>query len=125
METYNTFYKLLYGEVIKPSDITRLDFFIYAARFQPTFAILMFISSLYFLGIIGYFIFKKEKRGLAYYFAFLGGGLLILSFIITNSSTVGGQVFFILFLIAGLICIITSIPVYCKILNQIKMRITN
>lgn len=106
------FTQLVYGEVSKPSDISRLDFFVYAAKFQPTFAILMFISSLYFLAIIGCFIFKKEKRGLAYYFAFLGSGLLILSFIITNSSTVGGQVFFILFLIAGLLCVITSILTY-------------
>lgn len=119
------FTQLLYGEVVKSSDISRLDHFVYAAKFQHTFSIIMVLSSLYLLVLLGYFIFKQETKGLAYYFFFLGGGLLLFSSFISKSSTVGGQIFFSLFLITGLICIITSLLIYFQILNRVRMRIAN
>ena len=60
---YSTpFTQLLYGVVNNPSDISQLDYFVYAAKFQPTFPIIMVLSSLYLLILIGYSILKQEKK---------------------------------------------------------------
>ncbi|WP_245639433.1 YjdJ family protein [Viridibacillus arvi] len=43
---YSTpFSQLLNGEVHSASDVSQLDYFIYAAKFQPTFTVFMVISS--------------------------------------------------------------------------------
>ena len=44
---YSTpFSQFLYGEVNSNSSISQLDYFIYAVKFQPTFPVIMVISSL-------------------------------------------------------------------------------
>ena len=64
MEIYSTpFTQLLYGEVSEVSEISQLDYFVYAAKFQPTFPIIMVLSSLYLLILIGYYIFQEERKG--------------------------------------------------------------
>ena len=104
---YSTpFSQLLYGEVSELSDISQLDYFVYAAKFQPVFPIIIVLSSLYLLILIGYYIFQEEKKGFAYYLSFLGGGLFILSYFTSNSPTVGGQIMFYLFLVCGVFCIV-------------------
>ena len=69
----------------------------------------MVLSSLYLLILIGYYIFKEEMKGFAYYLSFLGGGLFILSYFTSNSPTVGGQIMFDLFLVCGVFCIVTAL----------------
>ncbi|MBT2728809.1 YjdJ family protein [Bacillus sp. ISL-75] len=123
---YSTpFTQLLYGEVSEPSEISQLDYFVYAAKFQPTFPIIMVLSSLYLLILIGYYIFQEEKKGLAYYLSFLGGGLFILSYFTSNSPIVGGQIMFYLFLVCGVFCIVTALMNYYQILNRTRVKITS
>lgn len=119
------FTQLLYGAVNNPSNILQLDYFVYAIKFQPTFPIIMVLSSLYLLILIGYCIFQEEKKGLAYYLSFLGGGLFILSYFTSNSPTVGGQLMFYLFLVCGLFCIVTALMNYYQILNRTRVKITS
>ncbi|MGV3266087.1 MULTISPECIES: YjdJ family protein [Bacillaceae] len=121
---YSTpFSHFLYGEVNKPSDISQLDYFVYAAKFQPGFPIIMFLSSLYMLILIGYYIFQEEKKGLAYYLTFLGSGILILSYITSNSSTAGGQIIYYLFLMGGVSCIVIALTNYYHIINRLREKI--
>ncbi|WP_257985121.1 YjdJ family protein [Bacillus sp. T33-2] len=78
---YSTpFTELLYGEVNKSSDISQLDYFVYAAKFQPAYPVIMVLSSLYLLILIGYYVFKQVKKLFACYLFFLGGGLFSFSY---------------------------------------------
>jgi hypothetical protein len=121
--SYSTpFTHLLYGGVGNSGDISQLDYFVYSAKFQPTFPIIMVLSSLYLLVLIGYYILKKEKNWLAYYLLFLGGGLFLFSYFTSNSPTVGGHILFPLFLICGLASILTALIIYYQILNRIRMK---
>ncbi|MEH7886953.1 YjdJ family protein [Bacillus sp. JJ1609] len=121
--SYSTpFTQLLYGGVGNSADISQLDYFVYSAKFQPTFPIIMVLSSLYLLVLIGYYILKKEKNWFAYYLFFLGGGLFLFSYFTSNSPTVGGRIMFPLFLICGLASIATALIIYYQILNRIRMK---
>ncbi|WP_053361471.1 YjdJ family protein [Bacillus sp. FJAT-27251] len=120
---YSTpFTHLFYGAVSNPSDISHLDYFVYASKFQPLFPVIMVLSSLYLLALIGYFIFKQEKKGFAYYLSFLGVGLFLLSYFTSNSPTVGGHILFSLFLICGSLCITTALIINPQILNRVRMK---
>ena len=116
------FTQLFYGVVSNPSEISRLDFFVYAAKFRPTFPSIMVLSSLYLLILIGYYILKDKKKWFGYYLTFLGGGLFLFSYFTFNSSTVGGHILFSLFLICGLLCIATALIINFQILNRIRMK---
>ena len=124
---YSTpFTQLLYGVVNNPSDISQLDYFVYASKFQPTFPIIMILSSLYLLILIGCNILKQEKNWLAYYLTFLGGGLFLFSYFTSNSPTVGGHILFSIFIISGLLCVSAALIIYFQILNRIKVnKVTN
>lgn len=120
---YSTpFTQLLYGVVNNPSDISQLDYFVYASKFQPTFPIMMIFSSLYLLILIGYKILKLEKKWLAYYLTFLGGGLFLFSYFTSNSPTKGGHILSPIFIICGLLCISAALIINFQVLNRIKVN---
>jgi len=112
---YSTpFSHLLHGEVMIPSDISSLDFFIYAAKFHPVFPAVGTLSLIWILTLlIYYFLNKDSKRFIAIMFAF-GMGLLFLSLLMFNAHTLGGRVYFCMFLIIGLIHMSLSIVKYCR-----------
>lgn len=123
---YSTpFSQFLYGEVTSNSSISQLDYFIYAVKFQPTFPVIMVISSLYLLILIGYHFLKPQHKRFAYYLTFLGGVLFLLSYFIVNSPTFGGQIFFYIWLVSGVLCIVTAVIIYFQILNRNTNKITN
>jgi Domain of unknown function (DUF4306) len=123
---YSTpFTQLMYAVVSNPSDISRLDYFVYAAKFQPTFPIIMVLSSLYLLILIGYCIFRQEKSVFVIYLSILGGGLIFLSYFIFNSPTAGGQIMFYIFLVCGIFCIVTALMYYYQILYRIRVKFTS
>ncbi|WP_350301383.1 YjdJ family protein [Peribacillus frigoritolerans] len=123
---YSTpFSQFLYGEVNSNSYISQLDYFIYAAKFQPTFPAIMVISSLYLLIRIGYHLLKQQHKRFAYYLSFWGGVLFLLSYFIFNSPTFGGQIFFYIWLVSGVLCIVIAVITYFQILNRNTNEITN
>lgn len=106
--------------------ISQLDYIVYASKFQPTFPIIMILSSLNLLILIGYKILKQEKKWLAYYLTFLGGGLFLFSYFTSNSPTIGGQILFSIFIICGLLCISAAFLINFQVLNRIKVnKVTN
>ncbi|MGE7837403.1 YjdJ family protein [Viridibacillus arvi] len=123
---YSTpFSQLLNREILNASDISQLDYFIYAAKFQPTFPVIMVISSLYLLILIGYYSFKKKYKWFAYYLFFLGGGLSLLSYIIYHSTTLGGEILYCICLVSSVLCIAAATISYFQIFNRNSNDITN
>jgi Domain of unknown function (DUF4306) len=123
---YSTpFSQLLYGEVYSDSDISQLDYFVYAAKFQPAFPAIMAISSLYLLILIGYYFLNRQHKRFAYFLAILGGGLFLLSYFFIHSSTTGGQIFFYIWLVSGILCAVTAVITYFQVFNHDKNDIAN
>jgi len=59
------------------------------------------------------------------YLSFLGGVLFLLSYFIFNSPTFGGQIFFYIWLVSGVLCIVIAVITYFQILNHNTNEITN
>lgn len=120
---YSTpFSKLFNIEIVSGYEISQLDYFVYAAKYQPLFPIIMLLSMCYILSIIGYYLVKHHiKQGLI----FLGViSCTILSFgsVAFNSSTIGGRIFFSVTLIIGFISAIITVFAYLK---SAKIRTSN
>ncbi|MGE7920522.1 YjdJ family protein [Viridibacillus sp. NPDC093762] len=116
---YSTpFSQLLYGEVHSASDISQLDYFIYAAKFQPTFPAIMVISSVYMLILIGYYSFKERYKWFAYYLFILAGGLSILSYFIYISTTLRGEILFYICIVSSVLCLAIATISYFQIFNR-------
>ncbi|HZH61603.1 MAG TPA: YjdJ family protein [Metabacillus sp.] len=120
---YSTpFTQLINGEVSNQSDISQLDYFIYASKFKPAFPIIMILSSLYILILSGFYSLKQKKKWFSYYLLVLGGGLFLFSYFTFNSPTVGGRILFSLFIICGLLCVTTALSIHFQILDRIRTK---
>ena len=116
---YSTpFSQFINGEVTSKSSISQLDYLIYAVKFQPIFPVIMVLSSLYLLVLMGYHFLKKQHKRFAYYLSFLGAVLFLLSYLIFNSPTFGGQILFYIWLVIGVLCILTAVITYFQISNR-------
>ena len=107
------------GEVIKPSDISSLDHFVYAAKFHPLFPAVMILSLIYMLTLLIYYFLNKNRKQFIACMSTLGIGLILMSLMIFNSSTIGGQIYFYMLLGAGLVYLSISIVNYYKNLKLI------
>ncbi|SDH24257.1 protein of unknown function [Alteribacillus persepolensis] len=102
---YSTpFSHVVYGNVEQASQITWLDHFVYAAKFQPLFPVLMTVSALYVLFLIGCRLLKTHRIRAAYYFTALGLLSFIISFMLLDALTIGGSIFFYVLLASGGMC---------------------
>jgi hypothetical protein len=123
---YSTpFSQLVYGDVHSASDISQIDYFIYAAKFQPTFPVMMVISSLYLSILIGYRIMNPRLKRFAYYLLFLAMGLFVISYFIFNSPTIGGQILFFICLVIGVLCMVGAVLIYFQVLNRNTKNISS
>lgn len=56
---YSTpFTKLFNVEITSGRDISQLDYYVYAAKFQPLFPAIIMVSAFYILGVIGYYLIR-------------------------------------------------------------------
>jgi len=101
------FSEMVHGRpVMQESDILRIDYFVYAAKFLPTFPLIMFLSATYILFLFGYILLKHNNKLFLYFLSTIGLLFLILSGFVSSSPTVGLEIFFISFLSIGVILII-------------------
>ncbi|WP_026564903.1 YjdJ family protein [Bacillus sp. UNC41MFS5] len=122
---YSTpFSQLLNGQILSNSDISQLDYFVYAVKFQPTFPLIMQLSGLYLFILIGYNTLKNKNKWFPYYLSFLGVVLFLVSYLILHSPTVGGRIFFTSSFLSGCLCTIYAVISYLQILNRYKTKIT-
>ncbi len=123
---YSTpFSKLFNIEIVNGHDISQLDYFVYAAKYQPLFPVIMLISIFYLVNVVGhYLITHQPKRGLVF------GGLisciiLLFSSFVFNSPTAGGRIFFWIILIIGFINIAFTVLGYLKYSKWRNLADTN
>ncbi|WP_226669800.1 YjdJ family protein [Metabacillus litoralis] len=120
---YSTpFTTFFYGGVNNQSDISQLDYFIYAFKFLPTYPVIMVLSSMYLLILIGNYTLKKRKWFI-YYLFFLSGGCFLVSYLTINSITVGGRILFFLFIICG-ICLTTISTINFQLETKLRKVIS-
>lgn len=101
---YSTpFTNLMNIEITKAQDISQLDYFVYAAKFQPLFPAVMLISLFYSLSVIGFSLIKNHSKWVIGFWSVSTGIMVLLSGFIINSTTNGGQVLFVISLVSGLL----------------------
>nr|WP_259546308.1 YjdJ family protein [Heyndrickxia oleronia] len=120
---YSTpFTQLVKGGVSYANEILPLDYFVYAIKFQPTFPIIMLLTSLYLFIIIGHRLLKQRKKWFAYFLTFIGGTFVIVSYFTYSSPTVGGRMMFKLFLALGFLFIGIGLMSYFVRFNRMKVK---
>lgn len=112
------FSEMLNGPVKQASDILTIDYFVYAAKFFPTFPLLMLHSGTYLLILIGYSLLKQNNKKFSYFLTCIGVLFLILSGLVSTSPTYGLKIFFYSFIFIG----ISSIGISLLRLSKYKTK---
>ncbi|WHY97037.1 DUF4306 domain-containing protein [Peribacillus simplex] len=101
-------------QAMEASDISNLDHFVYAAKFKPLFPFLMVTIASYLTILTGYILFKRSIKKMVLFLLGLGVLFLISTGFVSNSPTVGGEIFTAFFLIGGMIAIIGAALYYFR-----------
>ncbi|MEY8755289.1 DUF4306 domain-containing protein [Peribacillus frigoritolerans] len=112
---YSTLFTHVNGEqAIDAVDISNFDHFVYAVKFKPLFPLLMVLAASHIIILSGYILFKRRIKKMALFL--LGFGVLFLfsSGFVSNSPTVGGNIFQAFFLIGGMIAIMAAALYYYR-----------
>jgi hypothetical protein len=112
--------QLFYGTIHESSHISQWDFFVYAAKYEPTFPMIMTVSGLYLLIFLGYYIFKKVLKWYAYYLFLISFSLFLLGYFCFESATDGAQKMMVLFSGCGLFCMLIGFITY--LIAAIRMK---
>ena len=99
------FSKMANGQVENLTDILPIDHFVYAAKFAPTFPLLMLLSATYLIILIGYILLKRKGRIFSYFLSGIGALFLVLSGFVSKSPTAGLKIFFVGFLLIGILAL--------------------
>jgi hypothetical protein len=97
------------GEVLKKSDISQLDYFVYAVKFKPTFPIVMALSSIYLFIVAGHYFLKNRKRLYIGFVSLIAAFLFILGWLMFSSTTTGARALSYVLLSSGALCLVISI----------------
>ncbi len=103
------FSQMAYGQVEDKNDILQIDYFVYAAKFAPTFPLLMLLSATYLIILIGYTLLKRNEWMFKYFLSGIGALFLVLSGFVSNSTTIGLKIFFFSFLLIGILSIVIAL----------------
>ncbi|MFS0782637.1 DUF4306 domain-containing protein [Bacillus sp. 1P06AnD] len=90
------------GTVNSGADISLIDYLVYAAKYEPIFPLLMYISGLYALTMAAYLILEKNKIRFSVFVGVFGIVLTALSTIFFDSPTLGGKVLSGFLLVSGI-----------------------
>ncbi|AVR00382.1 hypothetical protein OBCHQ24_15685 [Oceanobacillus iheyensis] len=112
------FSKWFNGEVKSVADISQLDHFIYAAKFSPVFPVLMVCSVSYFIILGLYTLFRKNSKTMIVLSLMLATLYVFLGALISESPTIGGSVFTIVFTAIGALHLILSLLFFIKIRKE-------
>lgn len=97
------FSKWINGSVNEANDILTIDYFIYAAKFTPTYPLAMLLSGTYLLILIGYMLCRGKTKQFSYFLTFVGIVFLILCNLVSDSPTTGLTMFFYSSLFIGIL----------------------
>lgn len=93
----------LNGRVTSADDILTIDYLVYAAKFEPLFPVVMFISGMILFLQLSFWAFKERKTALSVFLMIFAILLLILSGSLMASPTVGFELFSRLFQASGVL----------------------
>lgn len=99
----------LNGEVTSADDILAVDYLVYAAKFEPLFPVVMFVSGLIVFFQLSLWVFKAKKTALTLFMMAAALVLLVLSGILSSSPTDGLALFSNLFLGTGVLMMMWSV----------------
>ena len=121
---YTTPFTKMFGkEITNGFDISQLDYFVYAVKFQPIFPTIMIISSLYILSVTGYYLLKSKSKWTTSFWGLIGILLILLSGFIFTSATIGHSIFFWITFISGLLFIAVAVLLWNKN-RKLKLTVT-
>jgi len=111
------------GQAMDADDISNFDHFVYAAKFKPLFPFLMVLAASYLIILTGYILFKSNIKKMALFLLGLGVLFLLSTGFVSNSPTVGGNIFQVYFLICGVIAIIGAALYYFRMPTGLHTKI--
>jgi Domain of unknown function (DUF4306) len=96
------------GYVADGSDISKLDYFVYAIKFKPTYPIVLAISLLYLLVVAGHLFINRKQFYRLYLpiltvLQFICGGLMF------SSTTSGAQLLSHVFIACGIVLVLSPL----------------
>lgn len=116
------FSQITNGQVGSQHDILSIDHFLYAAKFAPAFPLLMLFSATHLIILVGYILLKRRDRAFSYYLSGVGAVFLILSGFVSKSPTTGLKIFFVTFLLIGIVAL--AIALYRFLNNKTGLTST-
>ncbi|MBT2569746.1 DUF4306 domain-containing protein [Planococcus sp. ISL-110] len=99
----------LNGRVTSADDILTIDYLVYAAKFEPLFPIIMFISGMILFLQLSFWAFNGRKTALSVFLLVFAIALLVLSGALMASPTDGLELFSRIFLGTGVLLMIGCI----------------
>ncbi|MFJ7974129.1 YjdJ family protein [Peribacillus sp. NPDC096379] len=97
------------GPVENVNDILPIDYFVYAAKFVPTFPLLMLLGGTYLIILLAYIFLRRKDKIFSYILSCIGVLYLGLSSFISKSPTIGLKIFFNSFLFIGILLIVIAL----------------
>lgn len=96
----------LTGPVNEADDILAIDHFVYAAKFEPLFPLLMAASLLFIIFQLSAWLLKDRKTTHIIFLSLMAVGLLLMSAMLLNSPTIGLTLFSGFFGLSGLLTLL-------------------
>ncbi|WP_404466734.1 DUF4306 domain-containing protein [Planococcus rifietoensis] len=96
----------LNGPVNEASDILVIDHFVYAAKFEPLFPLLMAASLLFIVFQLSAWLLRNRKTTHIIFLSLMAVGLLLMSAMLLNSPTLGLTLFSGFFGLLGLLTLV-------------------
>lgn len=96
----------LNGPVEDASDILVIDHFVYAAKFEPLFPLLMAASFLFIIFQLSDWLLRNRKTTHIIFLSLMAVGLLLMSAMLLNSPTIGLTLFSGFFRLSGLLTLL-------------------
>src|SRR5690606_254741 len=93
----------LSGGVTSADDILTIDYLVYAAKFEPLFPLIMFVSGMILFLQLSFWIFRRKKATLSVFLLLCAIALLVLSGALMASPTAGLELFSRVFLGTGIL----------------------
>ncbi|TXC86028.1 DUF4306 domain-containing protein [Metabacillus litoralis] len=109
------FSQMVNAEILNKSDISQLDFFIYAIKFKPLYPMLMMVAIIYMILLLGYSSYKTKPKKFALFLTALGVFIAFLGNLISHSPTVGGSIFKVSLIVTGSVCLCFGVVYYFQL----------
>ncbi len=95
------FSNFFHGSISSQSDISQLDFFVYASKFYPLFPTIMLFSFLYLITVLGIFTIKDKRKSILFFDIYSGFLLVIL--VVVLLQHIDSKYYYAVVLLSGLI----------------------